>query len=309
MSSERSFSEMFPILKSAFFVRYGLIKLVVLAAFATDAIATSSVLQKETPTAEQHIEKARDAIQRKKYGDGEKELKRALKLKQNSPEANLLMGLVRRRRGDYKDAVEYIQKALKYREKFPDAHYLLALVHYEKNELLASAMEVEKTIEQGGRFANLYMLKGNLELADRKYESAITSYEEALRLARPDEEILPRLREIAGGLKRYREFRILNSDFSAWQDHPGYKRPVPVNRPRPNYTESARYNKIQGVIRVVVEVDEQGKLGAILIIKGIGYGLDEEAVKAVRMLKFKPALIAGKPAAFWVPIDVEFNLK
>lgn len=300
---------MVSVLKSTLLARCALIALILFAVLATDINISASILQKEPPTAALHIEKARDAIRRKKYGDAEKELKRALELKRDSPEANLLMGLVRRRRGDYKEAIEYVQEALKYREKFPDAHYLLALTHYEKNDLSAATKEVEMAISQGGRFANLYLLKGNLELADRKYETAITSYEEALRLARPDEEMLPRLREIFNGLKRYREFRILNSDFSSWQDHPDYRRPMPLNSPRPNYTEAARYNKIEGVMRVVVEVDERGKLGAILVIRGIGYGLDEEGVYAVRMLKFKPAIIAGKPAKYWVPIDIEFKLK
>lgn len=288
----------------ALFILIALISLATLT-FA----ATATAFQKEPETAERHIEKAREAIRKKKYGSAEKELKRALKLNQSSPEANLLMGLLCRRKGNYKDATQYTQEALKHRPIFPDAHYLLALVYYEKNDLSAAGKEVEIAISQGGRFANLFLLKGDLELADRKNETALESYQEALRLSRPDSETLPRIRELATGLKRYMEFRVLNSNFSSWQDHPDYKRPMPLNRPRPNYTEAARYNKIEGVVRVAVEVDEEGKIGAILVQRRIGYGLDEEAVKAVRMLKFSPAIIGGKLARFWVPIDIEFKLK
>jgi TonB family protein len=37
-------------------------------------------------------------------------------------------------------------------------------------------------------------------------------------------------------------------------------------------------------------------------------GLDEEAILAVKQLRFQPASKSGQPVSSWVTLDVEFNL-
>jgi len=86
-------------------------------------------------------------------------------------------------------------------------------------------------------------------------------------------------------------------------------RPVPLNRPRPNYTERARKNSVQGVIRLSVLIDVDGSVKDVHLITHLPDGLDEEAAKAARQLRFRPATSGGQPVKFWQLLEVEFNLR
>jgi TonB family protein len=79
--------------------------------------------------------------------------------------------------------------------------------------------------------------------------------------------------------------------------------------PRPEYSDEARLNKYQGSVVLNVTVLANGKPGNIEVLKGVGMGLDEKAIEAVRTWHFKPAIGRdGKPVAAIVPIEVVFQL-
>jgi TonB family protein len=86
-------------------------------------------------------------------------------------------------------------------------------------------------------------------------------------------------------------------------------KPVPLNRPRPNYTEEARNNKIQGNVRVRALIGADGSVKQVRIITGLPDGLNEEAILAVKQMRFQPATKNGQPVAYWIPLDVPFNLR
>jgi len=86
-------------------------------------------------------------------------------------------------------------------------------------------------------------------------------------------------------------------------------RPLPLNRPRPNYTRQARDNKVQGVIRVKALVGADGMVKDVRLVSHLPDGLDGEAIAAVQHMRFKPATKGGQPVATWVSLDVDFNLR
>jgi|SRR5689334_18381283 len=85
-------------------------------------------------------------------------------------------------------------------------------------------------------------------------------------------------------------------------------KPVPLNRPRPHYTESARAKRIQGTVLVRVLVGEDGNVKLIRVVRGLPEGLTEEAIAAARQTKFKPAMKDGKPVPFWLGLELNFNI-
>ncbi|HJQ25984.1 MAG TPA: TonB family protein [Blastocatellia bacterium] len=87
------------------------------------------------------------------------------------------------------------------------------------------------------------------------------------------------------------------------------QKPVPLNSPQPRYTEEARKNKIQGVVIARVLVGADGAVKQARIVRGLPDGLDEQAIQAAYQLRFRPAMKAGQPIAFWVPVQIEFNLR
>ena len=61
------------------------------------------------------------------------------------------------------------------------------------------------------------------------------------------------------------------------------------------------------VLQVIITAD--GRATNITVVKGPGLGLEEEAIKAVKGWRFKPAVgPSGKPVPVIVPIEVTFRL-
>ncbi|MCI0487754.1 MAG: energy transducer TonB, partial [Blastocatellia bacterium] len=86
-------------------------------------------------------------------------------------------------------------------------------------------------------------------------------------------------------------------------------KPILLNRPRPNYTEEARNEKLQGTVRAQVLVGEDGRVERVRVIRGLSAGLTEEAIQAASQMRFRPATKDGRPVAHWVTLEIEFNLR
>ena len=87
------------------------------------------------------------------------------------------------------------------------------------------------------------------------------------------------------------------------------QKPVPLNAPRPNYTEAARNNKIQGIVRVKVLVGADGGVKQVKVTSGLPDGLNEQAIYSAYQYRFKPAMKNGQAVSYWVGVDIEFNLR
>jgi periplasmic protein TonB len=84
--------------------------------------------------------------------------------------------------------------------------------------------------------------------------------------------------------------------------------PEAIYDPEPQYSERAREAKYQGtdVLSIIVEPD--GSVADIQVVRPLGLGLDEEAVKTVSTWKFKPGMRNGHPVPVRVDIEVTFRL-
>jgi protein TonB len=86
------------------------------------------------------------------------------------------------------------------------------------------------------------------------------------------------------------------------------KAPVVLLAPPPEYSEQARKKQVSGSVLVGLIVDTDGNPRNVRVIRGIGNGLDEKAIKAVRAYKFKPAVKNGEPVAVALNIEVNFQI-
>lgn len=76
------------------------------------------------------------------------------------------------------------------------------------------------------------------------------------------------------------------------------------------YPEEARQRKISGKVLTRFEIDAQGKVMKVSVLKGLGYGCDEEAIRIVQnMPRWHPATVNGKPITTSLKIPVVFNFK
>ena len=84
--------------------------------------------------------------------------------------------------------------------------------------------------------------------------------------------------------------------------------PVLTHQVDPEFSEEARKAKFSGNVQVYLIVDEQGNPSHVRVVRGVGMGLDEKAVDAVRQYRFKPAMRDGKPVRVDLYIDVNFQI-
>jgi TonB family protein len=76
------------------------------------------------------------------------------------------------------------------------------------------------------------------------------------------------------------------------------------------YPSDAQRANIQGKVFVKFVVQSDGEIGRIEILKGIGFGCEEEAVRVLaKMPKWKPGMQNGKPVAVYYTMPVAFRLE
>ena len=82
----------------------------------------------------------------------------------------------------------------------------------------------------------------------------------------------------------------------------------PLTIVRASYTDSARHARVQGRVRIELMVSETGEVTGARLLQGLGFGLDEAAIAAVRRIRFSPATRCGKPVAAPFVIATRFVL-
>jgi protein TonB len=88
----------------------------------------------------------------------------------------------------------------------------------------------------------------------------------------------------------------------------GVSAPVLIYQVDPEFSEEARKAKVAGIVVVNLLVDQNGMPRNVRVVQGIGMGLNEKAVEAVRQYKFKPAMEGGKPVTVEMNIEVNFQI-
>lgn len=88
----------------------------------------------------------------------------------------------------------------------------------------------------------------------------------------------------------------------------GVSMPEVTYKVEPEFSEEARKAKFMGTVMVGIIVDTNGRPQNVHIVRGVGMGLDEKAMEAVRQYKFKPAMENGKPVPVELQVEVNFQI-
>lgn len=75
------------------------------------------------------------------------------------------------------------------------------------------------------------------------------------------------------------------------------------------YTDEARRRSISGDVLLEIVVRADGSVGDVRLLRGLGGGLNERAMQAVRQWRFDPARRKGVPVDVVVEVAVEFMLR
>ena len=81
-----------------------------------------------------------------------------------------------------------------------------------------------------------------------------------------------------------------------------------LSKPTPDYTDEARTLHIEGEVLLEVEFTATNEIRVLRVVRGLGHGLDESAARAVRAMRFKPALRNGQPVDVRTTVTIVFRL-
>lgn len=79
-------------------------------------------------------------------------------------------------------------------------------------------------------------------------------------------------------------------------------------KPRPAYTDEARRLHVEGEVLVEVMFSANGRLQVRRVVKGLGHGLDESALRAAQQIRFRPAQRDGSPYDAAALVHIVFEL-
>ena len=81
-----------------------------------------------------------------------------------------------------------------------------------------------------------------------------------------------------------------------------------LSKPTPVYTDEARKLRIEGEVLLNVVFEASGKLRVENVVRGLGHGLDDAAIRAAEQIRFKPATQDGQPTDSRAVLHIVFQL-
>jgi len=88
----------------------------------------------------------------------------------------------------------------------------------------------------------------------------------------------------------------------------GVTAPSLLSKVEPEYSKEALKAHIEGTVILYIVVDPEGKATNFRVVRGLGYGLDEKSIEAVKKWKFRPGTKDGKPVNVAATIEVNWKL-
>ncbi len=89
----------------------------------------------------------------------------------------------------------------------------------------------------------------------------------------------------------------------------GVSPPTILFKVDPQYSEEARKARYQGTVVLEAIVRRDGTVDILRVIRSLGFGLDENAIQALKKWKFRPGMRNGAPVDVALNIEVNFNLR
>lgn len=97
----------------------------------------------------------------------------------------------------------------------------------------------------------------------------------------------------------------------AYRPGAGITLPVVLKEVKPAYTADAMRAKVQGSVWLECIVMPDGSVGEVKVTRSLDpiFGLDQEAIKAAKMWRFRPGMRQGEPVPVIITIELTFTLR
>lgn len=244
-----------------------------------------------------------------KFRDAEREAQRALALDTQNYEALYIVGLLNLQRGSNAVALNEANAALKIKADYSPGLLLKASALIG---VYGDRIHDFHPIGEDGAAPNEKQLR-DARLSHAK-EGALLLKEAGVSLEKlinlnPKDENVAKWREQIEALHAYSE--IIDkpeSERAIFLPDEVTTKVTFLSKPEGAYTDAAKYAGITGAVAVHVVLASDGMVKHIIVLKSLGGGLTEEAIKAARRIKFVPAVKDNRPVSTAVTIEYSFNL-
>jgi len=81
-----------------------------------------------------------------------------------------------------------------------------------------------------------------------------------------------------------------------------------LSKPSPQYTNEARQNATEGVVRLRIIFTASGQIGSVISLSELPDGLTEQAIAAAEQIKFEPAIRNGVPISVTKIVEYNFSI-
>jgi len=84
--------------------------------------------------------------------------------------------------------------------------------------------------------------------------------------------------------------------------------PIVISKTEPQYTKEALAAKIEGDVILSMMIGTDGVPSDIKLVRGLGMGLDENAVECLKQWRFRPATNHSEPVSAKVTVEMNFRM-
>lgn len=218
-----------------------------------------------------------------------------------------------------------IGKALKLDPNIAGAYYIRGVANLWEGKLDSAMSDAERVVQIDPASDTGYTLKSDTLVATlgKRIDGGSTARQEVDLLG----QAVDTLTLGAGAIPKGQGSRKIDEELEAMKAfHAYFSREVPdptVPKPEPDpgvtplkilskqkasYTDSARQAGVQGTITMAVLFGASGRIEHTLLIKRLGYGLDEQALKAARGMRFEPKKKDGTAVSTVRLVSFSFNI-
>jgi TonB family protein len=293
--------------------------------------------QDETTLARHHYERGRKLYRAGQTDQAIEELYTALSVREIYFKAQLLLGrsLIEAKR--YREAAATLKEIEVPNRDTVDVQKLLGKAYYEMNKLREASQKLNYAIVLSRR--PNYELHHTLSLVKLRQGDGRSAISEAKRAVALKPGFAPSQKVLSDAYLMIGNYRQAEKSLALYLMHvrdqaevavlkermvgiktlararPEASVQKPLTRPKVNripltvYTEEARRYRVEGVVRVQALFGKDGVVQQAFVVRGLGFGLDEEALRVARGIKFRPGEVDGRPISMWSGVNIVFTLE
>ncbi len=255
-----------------------------------------------------------------KIKDAVKMLDKSLDVNPNQPDALKAYAYALILRRNAKESVKQIDRLKAMQPLDAESFYILGWANLQLENYDDALENAEQAVKLAPKMPNVYYLKAQAIMNRRnvptdyaaiaeKYGSAADNIGKfiVLSAALPDAPYWTGQQETLKVFAAYYAEREKNKG-SADADAANITPLKITAKPRANYTDQARQAGISGTILLLVAFTEKGTVENVLVLKSLGYGLDQQAMKAAKGIKYEPETRNGKPVTTVKNVEYSFTI-